>query len=72
MSGQDAATGSSAKGLQGEETKDCDPEYITRESWGLKLITLESLLYVQVWTQKFGRRTVRDIQVKIIFRITPC
>jgi len=34
--------------------------------------TVESRLYVQVGTQKFGRRTERDVQVKIIFRITPC
>jgi len=34
--------------------------------------TVESQLYVQVGTQ-FGRRTdcERDVQVKIIFRITP-
>jgi len=31
-------------------------------------ITVESRLYVQVGTQKFGRRTERDVQVKIIFR----
>jgi len=36
-----------------------------------KLVTVESRLYVQVGTQKFGRRTERDVQVKIIFRITP-
>ena len=35
-------------------------------------ITVESRLYVQVGTQKFGRRTERDVQVKIIFRITLC
>jgi len=37
-------------------------------------ITVESRLYVQVGTQKFGRRTdcERDVQVKIISRITPC
>ena len=34
--------------------------------------TVESRLYVRVGTQKFGRRTERDEQVKIIFRITPC
>jgi len=28
--------------------------------------------YVQVGTQKFGRRTERDVQVKIILRITTC
>jgi len=31
-----------------------------------------NLGYVQVGTQKFGRRTERDVQVKIIFGITPC
>jgi len=34
------------------------------------LIKVESRLYVQVGTQKFGRRTERDVQMKIIFRIT--
>jgi len=34
--------------------------------------TVKSRLYVQVGTQKVGRRTERDVQVKIIFRITPC
>jgi len=34
--------------------------------------TVESRLYVHVGTQKFRRRTERDVQVKIIFRITPC
>jgi len=34
--------------------------------------TVKSRLYVQVGTQKFGRRTERDVQEKIIFRITPC
>ena len=29
-------------------------------------------LYLQVGTQKFGRRTERDVQVKIISRIAPC
>jgi len=33
---------------------------------------VESRLSVQVGTQKFGRRTERDVQVKIIFRIRPC
>ena len=33
---------------------------------------VKSRLYVQVGTQKFGRRTERDVQVKIIFRITLC
>jgi len=32
---------------------------------------VESRLYVQVGTQKFGRRTERDVQMKILFRITP-
>jgi len=36
------------------------------------LITVKSRLYVQVGTKKFGRRTERDVQVKITFRITPC
>jgi len=40
-------------------------------SW-LNRYTVESRLNVQVGTQKFGRRTERDVQVKIIFRITPC
>jgi len=35
-------------------------------------IKVESRLYVWVGSQKFGRRTERDAQVKIIFRITPC
>ena len=34
--------------------------------------TVRSRLYVQIGTQKFGRRTERDVEVKIIFRITPC
>ena len=34
--------------------------------------TVESWLNVRVGTQKFGRRTDRDVQVKIIRRITPC
>jgi len=34
--------------------------------------TVESRLYVRVGTQNFGRRTESDVQVKIIFRITPC
>jgi len=34
--------------------------------------SVEPRLYVQVGAQKFGRRTVRDVQVKIIFLITPC
>jgi len=34
----------------------------TRLQWNLRL-------HVQVWTQKFGRRTERNVQVKIIFRI---
>jgi len=34
--------------------------------------TVKSRLYVQVGTQKYGRRTERDVQVKIIFHITPC
>jgi len=38
----------------------------------LNTCTVESRLYVQVGTQKFGRRTERDAQVKIIFRITQC
>ena len=33
---------------------------------------VESRLYVQVGTQKFGCWTERDLQVKIIFRITLC
>ena len=41
-------------------------------SYLIKEITVESRLYVQVETQKFGRRTERDVQVKIIFRIRPC
>jgi len=36
------------------------------------MCTLESRLYAQVGTQKFGRRTESDVQVKIIFLITPC
>ena len=36
------------------------------------LSTVKSRLYVQVGTKKFGRRTERDVQVKIILRITPC
>jgi len=39
---------------------------------GAHLFTVESRLYVQVGTQKFGRKTERDVQVKIIFRIRPC
>ena len=34
--------------------------------------TVKSLLYVHVGTQKFRRRTERDVQVKIIFHTTPC
>jgi len=34
--------------------------------------TVISRLHVQVGTKKFGRRAERDVQVKIIFRITPC
>jgi len=37
-----------------------------------KIGIVESRLYVQVGTQKFGRRTESDVQVKIVFRITPC
>jgi len=33
---------------------------------------VEFRLYVQVGTEKIGRRTERDAQVKIIFCITPC
>jgi len=32
---------------------------------------VESRLYVQEGTTKFGHRTERDVQVKIILRITP-
>ena len=42
------------------------------EFWLLFTYTVESRLNVQVGTQKFGRRTERDVQVKVIFRITPC
>jgi len=34
--------------------------------------TVESRLYMQIGTQKFGCRTERDVQVKIISRIRPC
>jgi len=34
--------------------------------------TVKSRLYVHAGTQKFGRRTERDVQVKIIVRLTPC
>jgi len=51
------------------------PNYLC-SSWFLiifmQITTVESRLYVQVGTQKFGRRTERDVQVKIIFRMTPC
>ena len=40
-------------------------------SHAARFFTVESRLHVQVGTQKFGRRTERDVQVKIIFRITP-
>jgi len=33
--------------------------------------TVEFRLYIQVGTQK-GRRTERDVNVKIIFHLTPC
>jgi len=45
---------------------------ISRKSGEESRSTVESRLYVQVGTQKFGRRTERDVQVKMIFRITPC
>jgi len=38
-----------------------------RISFILKPGTVESRVYVQVGTQKFGRRTERDVHVKIIF-----
>ena len=34
--------------------------------------TVESQLNVQVGTQKLGRRTERDVQEKIFFRVMPC
>ena len=40
--------------------------------WCRRETAVESRLYVRVRTQKLGRRTERDVQVKIIFRITPC
>jgi len=47
---------------------------IQRQTRGYLMLynTAESRLYVQVGTSKFGRRTERDVQVKIIFPITPC
>jgi len=49
--------------------------HVAREGGATKerqVSTPKSRLYVQVGTQKFGRRTERDVQVKITIRITLC
>jgi len=44
----------------------------TNSSDGKLFYTAKSRLYVQFGTQKFGRGTERDVQVKVIYRTTPC